>query len=72
MDNDLDALILGVAKDRWQKVAMVIAKTRDLAAPDIDLDEIARRIRALVAAKRLEGVGDLSNWRFSEVRLVQP
>jgi hypothetical protein len=38
-------------------------------ARDEFLDAIAGRISALVAAGRLEGAGNLSTWRHSEVRL---
>lgn len=71
MENDFDALILSVAKERWQKVAMVISKVLE---GQIDEDEaiakvIARRIKFLVRARKLEGQGNLSLWRHSEVRL---
>jgi hypothetical protein len=32
-------------------------------------EDIAVRIKALVAAEKLEAVGDLPNWRHSEVRI---
>jgi hypothetical protein len=35
---------------------------------DIQADDIAGRIRALVADRRLQAQGDLSNWRHSEIR----
>ena len=39
------------------------------AESEKSLFAIERRIQALVDAGRLEGAGDLSNWRHSEVRL---
>lgn len=41
---------------------------RALARDEL-LDGIGERVQALVEAGRLEGAGDLSNWRHSEVRL---
>jgi hypothetical protein len=69
-DSDIDAVILSVATDRWQKVAMVIAK----AAPpdessDNDYHQVAERIIALVDDGQLEAQGDVTRWRHSEVRL---
>ena len=72
-DSLLDDLILGCAKPRWQKVAMVIAKTEEACrgqARDIDPEDIADRIVALVEAGRLEAQGNLTRWRYSEVRLA--
>jgi hypothetical protein len=38
--------------------------------PEVDNDTIAARIVVLVEARKLESQGDLSKWRFSEVRLT--
>jgi hypothetical protein len=68
----IDGAILSVVGPRFQKVVMIIAKTdkelqrRSLVADDVS---IAERIRAMVATGRLEGAGNLSRWRHSEVRL---
>jgi hypothetical protein len=68
----LDELILTVAKPKWQKVAMVIIKARKMAeqanfkASD---GALASRISALCTDGRLESQGNLSRWRYSEVRL---
>ena len=36
----------------------------------LESEKAGERIAALVAAGKLEGAGDISNWRFSEVRLA--
>jgi hypothetical protein len=69
-DSEIDAAILSVASERWQKVAMVI----ELVAPPGesnhgDYDQVAERILALVEQGQLESAGDVMRWRHSEVRL---
>lgn len=71
-DEELDALILSLAKTRWQKVAMIVGKAYE--QPQVgDVDDpagkVAERIEHLVKAGRLESQGDLSRWRHSEIRL---
>jgi hypothetical protein len=71
---DIDAAILGFAITRWQKTAMIIAKSeQSLRASKVDasLDDIAERIYVLEAQGRLESRGDLTLWRHSEVRLPE-
>jgi Protein of unknown function len=70
---ELDDLILSIASTHWQKVAMIISKvTRDdrfsCENSDDEFDSVAARITYLVAEGRLESQGDISQWRFSEVR----
>jgi hypothetical protein len=72
VDSELDELILSFAETRWLKVARIIGQTSDQlehagCAPDLKL--IARRIEALVGSDVLESRGDLSHWRYSEIRL---
>jgi hypothetical protein len=56
----------------WRKVAVVLAKALQrceqlgLAISD---EALAARIQVLTDSGRIEGVGDLRKWRFSEVRL---
>jgi hypothetical protein len=71
MSNALDALILSVASERWQKVARIIALVSERAGDGTNFDAIADRIRALVDDGKLQAEGDLSRWRYSEVRLPQ-
>jgi hypothetical protein len=71
-DTDLDAVILSVATYNWLKVAMIIAKTSQIleaAEASPSYQRIAERVVALVERGHLEGAGDLSLWRHSEVRL---
>lgn len=68
----IDTAILGSAMTRWQKTAMVIAKSLEgLRASKVEAsyDDIAERIYVLASQGRLEGQGDLTLWRHSEVRL---
>lgn len=86
-DRDIDAVILSLVSERWQKVAMIAVKTLSqlgiesrsnrlfaplgLSDPDHALDAVLRRIEALVHAKALEAVGNLSLPRHSEIRAAQ-
>lgn len=72
-DERIDAIVLSRAQPNWRKVAMIISLTARRAGRDDDsfADAVAARIVALVSAGRLEGQGDLSNWRGSEVRLAR-
>jgi Protein of unknown function len=70
---DLDALIFHELAQNWRKVARVVGRAKD-ACDDrslpISVEAIAARVRALVEAGTIEGVGNLSMWRHSEVRLI--
>jgi len=67
----IDDALLSNTKERWQKVAMVVATTmlekpgRIIGLPDI---YYSSRIQNLVKEGRLESRGDLSRMRYSEVR----
>jgi hypothetical protein len=66
--------ILRNCKPTWLKVARVIVFThRDLGLPDDEAtyDSVALELAKLVETGTLEAVGDLSNWRESEVRLAK-
>lgn len=69
MDNAWDDLILSETGERWLKVARIIGRVSDRVAGGPHFDEVAARIRTLVDEGKLEAKGDLSRWRFSEVRL---
>lgn len=69
MDELLDALILTCAIERLQKVAKIVAQVADRAGAGISFDSIAARIQTLVEEGKLEAKGDLSRWRYSEVRV---
>ena len=67
----LDQAILDSVGVSWSKVAMVIARAS--MSPEWKHheghDAIAVRIEALIADGRLEVMGDVKNWRYSEVRV---
>jgi len=68
----LDQLILSVAKPKWQKIAMLIIKAQQIAEKmDFKTSDgaLASRISALCTDGRLESQGNVSKWRYSEVRL---
>jgi hypothetical protein len=72
MNAEVDAAILTCVGARWTKVARLLLEvSAKLGAPDDEprFDEIAGRIQALSASGDLESQGDLTRWRFSEVRL---
>lgn len=65
--------ILGNCQPTWLKVARVVAFAHgDLGLPDDEAtyDSVALELTKLVETGRLEAVGDLSDWRNSEVRLA--
>jgi hypothetical protein len=69
----LSEAILSNCQPTWLKVARVVASThRDLGLPDDEVayDAVALELARLVETGTLEAVGDLSNWRESEVRLA--
>lgn len=71
---ELDNLILSFALSHWQKVAMIIAKvTSDekfsFENRDEEFNFVASGISRLVENGQLESQGDISQWRFSEVRI---
>ncbi|RUT99212.1 hypothetical protein EOD23_25500 [Mesorhizobium sp. USDA-HM6] len=73
-DSNIDAAIMKMTMERWQKTAMVIAKTEEAlrkAGEQVSWDDIAERIEVLDARGDIESQGDLTLWRHSEVRLPQ-
>ena len=71
MKDMLDSLILSSVSDRWQKVAKIIAVVSERQSDAANIGAIENRIRALVENGKLETKGDLSQWRFSEIRQAQ-
>ena len=66
--------ILSNCRPTWLKVARVVAFAhRDLGLSDDEAtyESLALELTTLVEAGRLEAVGDLSDWRNSEVRIAQ-
>lgn len=71
-NNELDQLILAACGIRWLKVARIIAEvgqSTGLGNSDWGYSVIARRVRWLVSKGKLQAVGNLWNWRASEIRL---
>jgi Protein of unknown function len=69
---DLDALIFQDIVQNWRKVARIVGTAQmacEARSLPISGQVIAARVRALVDAGALEGVGNLRRWRYSEVRL---
>jgi hypothetical protein len=70
--SQLERVILSVSKKDWQKTAMIVSKSMrecDTKSIVTTYEEIAAAIIRLCKNGYLESVGDLSNWRHSEVRL---
>lgn len=71
--SSISEAILGNCRPTWLKVALVVAfAQRDLAFSDNETtyDSVALELTKLVETGKLEAVGDLSDWRHSEIRLV--
>jgi len=69
-DEEIDAAILSFAEDRWLKVARIAWETFNALGVEGNDHERAftLRVQALVHAGKLESQGDLSRWRYSEIR----
>jgi hypothetical protein len=68
----VEILILSFARVQWRKVAMIIGQVLDALAQDgreASDHDIADRILSLVESGKLEAQGNLSMWRYSEVKL---
>ena len=66
-------MILSIANNHWQKVAMVVATVLLDGGEEFDsVDDftVAERVAALVKEGKLESQGDLSEMRYSKVRLA--
>jgi hypothetical protein len=72
---DLDALIFPLLAHNWRKVARIVyqaCELREARLIPLSPEVIAACVRALVEAGRIEGAGNLTTWRHSEVRLKSP
>jgi hypothetical protein len=68
----LDELILSQAHRRQLKVALIFARVRQKCETEgrsVSDGKLNERLRYLVDSGEFESFGDISNWRFSEVRL---
>ena len=69
----IDDYILEACTKRFMKVARIIVDVSNkLGQPQHDDNGLVfeKRIRSLIEAGKLECAGDLSRWRFSEIRLT--
>ncbi len=70
---EIDEAILAVVEPSWKKMAMIIVRVSnrlpDLPQEEASYDIIAQRIGVLVDKGRLLAAGDISRWRFSEIKL---
>jgi hypothetical protein len=68
----LDDLILSQAGHRQLKVAMLHVRVWEKCKAEgriVSNENFSERLRHLVNSGELEAFGNISNWRFSEVRL---
>ena len=72
--SELDAALIASLSGRWTKVAMVLGRVAK--APGLTFGEdddayevLEERLVHLVASGAVQAEGDLTQWRFSEVRL---
>lgn len=68
--NEIDSTIYSHTKERWQKIAMVIAKSLDLREkyPELNDVKLLVRVHHLINSNKLESEGNIKAMRFSEVR----
>jgi hypothetical protein len=69
---DVDNILFSLLTPYWQKVALVLVKAYDscnITGRSIDYEIFAARLQDLSDQNKIEGIGDLRMWRFSEVRL---
>jgi hypothetical protein len=71
----LDDLILSQSRHRRLKVALIFVRVMQKCEAEgriVSGEKLNERLRHLVESDELEAFGDISNWRFSEVRLKTP
>ena len=67
--------MLAESPGHWRKVAAVVGRVSNalgesLPEGDPGLQLVAERIEVLLREGRLMAQGDITNWRFSEVRMA--
>jgi hypothetical protein len=69
----VDQAILACSKPKFMKVMHVAHQVaKALRIPrGRNIDFIGDRIKALVKARKLEAIGNLDRWEFSEIRLPE-
>jgi hypothetical protein len=71
-EKEIDAIIFSVMKPQWRKVAMIVVQAGERCKElglEITYEALAARLQVLAETGRIEDIGDLRKWRFSEVRL---
>jgi hypothetical protein len=71
-DSFIDERILFFVRPQWRKVAFVLTKVAhgfDAKGINISEERLEERLRALIELRQVEPTGDVSRWRFSEVRI---
>jgi hypothetical protein len=71
---NVKSAILRNCRCQWRKVARVVWLTHnELSFPDsgASYDIVEQELKTMVDGGVLEIAGDLSNWRYSEVRLAK-
>jgi len=71
-DSFIDERILFFVGPQWRKVAFVLGKVvHEFDAKGIGVSEerLEQRLRVLIELQQIEPAGDISRWRFSEIRL---
>jgi hypothetical protein len=69
---DVDKLIFAELKENWRKVALIVGnvlQTCKASSMPLSDEVIAARIQELAGNGQIESQGNLSKWRYSEVRL---
>lgn len=69
---ELDRMILSALRPQWRKTVMIIdlvGREGERRGLEIADEEIAYRITVLAAAGVIDSMGDLQNWRGSEICL---
>ena len=72
-NHQIEQVVLSVSNNDWHKTAMILARTMsecDARGILTSYEEIAAIVRMLCEMGQLESVGDIANWRHSELRLV--
>lgn len=73
-ESEIDDAVMASVGLRWNKVAMIVILAAEKlygksAVGDEACRPIGARIEVLVENGRLEAQGDVTRWRFSEIRL---
>jgi len=71
---DIDVLIFDHTVGNWRKMAKIVGDVLTVCrarSMPLNAEVIAARIQELAETGRIESAGNLTMWRYSEVRLPQ-